>query len=119
MNRFRSLSILLFILLIVGHAAGSLARVDHLILDGRMDLAEEELRPLLADKYASAGEVVWCQEEPKNQGAWYATNHHIAECMAADQRLRYAGRPAAASPAVGSPKLHHEQQRALVEAALG
>ncbi len=80
---------------------------------------EALLRPLLAEKYASAGEVVWCQEEPKNQGAWYATNHHIAECMASDQRLRYAGRPAAASPAVGSPKLHHEQQRALVEAALG
>ncbi len=80
---------------------------------------EKALRRLLTERYAAATEVVWCQEEPKNQGAWYSTNHHLYNCMGPDQRLRYAGRSAAASPAVGYPKRHHEQQRALVEDALG
>ncbi|ABM61862.1 2-oxoglutarate dehydrogenase E1 component [Halorhodospira halophila] len=79
---------------------------------------ERALRILLAERYAAATEVVWCQEEPKNQGAWYSTNHHLYNCMGPDQRLRYAGRAAAASPAVGYPKRHHDQQRALVEDAL-
>ncbi|MBK1735369.1 2-oxoglutarate dehydrogenase E1 component [Halorhodospira abdelmalekii] len=80
---------------------------------------EKVLRGLLTERYGSAAEVVWCQEEPKNQGAWFSSNHHIFNCMAGQQRLFYAGRPAAASPAVGYPKRHHEQQRELVEDALG
>ena len=80
---------------------------------------ERALRGLLTERYTAATEVVWCQEEPKNQGAWYSSNHHFCNCMGPDQRLRYAGRSAAASPAVGYTRLHHEQQRALVEEALG
>ncbi len=80
---------------------------------------EDALKKLLTQRYGAASRVVWCQEEPKNQGAWYSSNHHILNCMAPEQRLLYAGRPAAASPAVGYPKVHHEQQRKLVEEALG
>ncbi|MCP1673285.1 2-oxoglutarate dehydrogenase E1 component [Natronocella acetinitrilica] len=79
---------------------------------------EEELAPLLRRRYNKATRIVWCQEEPKNQGAWYSTQHHFRRCMKDGQELSYAGRDASASPAVGYPKLHHEQQRKLVDDAL-
>ncbi|MCS4505080.1 2-oxoglutarate dehydrogenase E1 component [wastewater metagenome] len=80
---------------------------------------EKELSALLKRRYKGAKEVVWCQEEPQNQGAWYQIQHHVRNCMTREQSLSYAGRDPSASPAVGYAKLHHEQQRRLVEAALG
>ncbi len=68
-------------------------------------------------KYPQATEIVWCQDEPKNQGAWFFVQHYILENMAAGQRLGYSGRAASASPAVGYAHLHMEQQKALVEGA--
>src|SRR2546423_2341978 len=50
-------------------------------------------------RYANAAEVVWCQEEPQNQGAWYQSAHYFRENMREDQKLYYAGRPPSASPA--------------------
>lgn len=79
---------------------------------------EQELSTLLKRRYDKATEIVWCQEEPKNQGAWYPTQHHFLRSMSESQTLRYAGREASASPAVGYAKLHHEQQRKLVDDAL-
>jgi 2-oxoglutarate dehydrogenase E1 component len=70
-------------------------------------------------KYPNATEVVWCQDEPQNQGAWFFVQHYLHENMAEGQRLGYAGRAASASPAVGYSHLHQEQQKALVEAAFG
>jgi hypothetical protein len=52
-------------------------------------------------KYPNATEVVWCQDEPQNQGAWFFVQHYIHENMLEGQKLGYAGRPASASPAVG------------------
>lgn len=70
-------------------------------------------------RYKNAKEVVWCQEEPENQGAWYTSRHHFETCLVMrDQKLRYAGRLAAASPAAGYMKLHEKQQAELVEQAL-
>jgi len=69
--------------------------------------------------YANAKEVVWAQEEPRNQGAWHHTEHYLERHLKPDQALRYAGRPSSASPAVGYLALHNEQQKALVEEALG
>ncbi|MFA7096189.1 MAG: 2-oxoglutarate dehydrogenase E1 component [Gammaproteobacteria bacterium] len=69
-------------------------------------------------RYAHAAEVVWCQEEPQNQGAWYQSQHNIRACMRPNQTLRYAGRPASASPAAGYFNLHIQQQAALVNDAL-
>ncbi|MEX0732475.1 MAG: 2-oxoglutarate dehydrogenase E1 component [Aquisalimonadaceae bacterium] len=80
---------------------------------------EDELAQLLRRRYSKAETVTWCQEEPKNQGAWYSSQHHFRRCMKDGQELRYAGREASASPASGYPKLHHEQQRKLVDEALG
>ncbi len=70
-------------------------------------------------KYPQANAVVWCQEEPQNQGAWYQIRHRLQEALRDDQQLYYAGRSSAAAPASGVFKLHLQQQQALVEAALG
>ena len=70
-------------------------------------------------RYPNASQIVWCQEEPQNQGAWYQTRHYFIENMREDQKLLYAGRASSASPAVGYYAKHQEQQKALVEAALG
>lgn len=70
------------------------------------------------EKYQKANEVVWCQEEPQNQGVWFSSQHNMRDCLRSDQTLQYAGREFAAAPAVGSPGLHAEQQVALVEQAL-
>ncbi|MBP0618474.1 2-oxoglutarate dehydrogenase E1 component [Cupriavidus consociatus] len=68
-------------------------------------------------KYPTATEIVWCQDEPQNQGAWFFVQHYIMENMTDGQKLGYAGRPASASPAVGYYAKHNEQQKALLEAA--
>ncbi|HWS04628.1 MAG TPA: 2-oxoglutarate dehydrogenase E1 component [Burkholderiaceae bacterium] len=68
-------------------------------------------------KYPNATEIVWCQDEPQNQGAWFFIQHNIHENMVEGQRLGYSGRAASASPAVGYSHLHQEQQKALVEGA--
>jgi 2-oxoglutarate dehydrogenase E1 component len=75
------------------------------------------LRELL-DQYTNAREIVWCQEEPRNQGAWYQIQHHLRALKHCDQSLGYAGRPPSASPACGYPRLHQAQQQALIDTAL-
>src|SRR5262245_27170536 len=70
-------------------------------------------------KYPNASEVVWCQEEPQNQGAWYQTAHYFRENMREGQKLYYAGRPASAAPAGGYMARHNERQKTLVEQAFG
>ncbi|WP_439113463.1 2-oxoglutarate dehydrogenase E1 component [Hydrogenophaga sp.] len=68
-------------------------------------------------KYPNATDIVWCQDEPQNQGAWFFVQHYIHENMLDGQKLGYAGRAASASPAVGYAHLHQEQQKTLIEAA--
>jgi 2-oxoglutarate dehydrogenase E1 component len=70
-------------------------------------------------RYPAVSDIVWCQDEPQNQGAWFFVQHYIHENMSEGQRLGYAGRPASASPAVGYAHLHQEQQKALLEQAFG
>ncbi|RLQ89087.1 2-oxoglutarate dehydrogenase E1 component [Notoacmeibacter ruber] len=68
-------------------------------------------------------EMVWCQEEPKNMGAWSFIDPYLewvlAHIDATHQRVRYTGRAAAASPATGLMKKHLEQLEAFLEDALG
>ena len=85
----------------------------------------EELYPFPIEDYArilgrykNAKEIVWCQEEPQNQGAWYQIRHRLQEPLSTQQQLFYAGRPGAAAPASGIHALHVRQQQALVAAAL-
>jgi len=85
----------------------------------------EQLYPFPSEEYAAAlrkypqaREVVWCQEEPQNQGGWYQIRHRLQEPLAKNQTLLYAGRAPAAAPATGIFQVHVEQQQALVDAAL-
>ncbi len=68
--------------------------------------------------YDQAREIVWCQEEPGNQGAWHRIQHYLLRHLRPDQKLSYALRPSAASPAVGYLAKHAQQQKELVDAAL-
>jgi 2-oxoglutarate dehydrogenase E1 component len=68
-------------------------------------------------KYPNATEVVWCQEEPQNQGAWYRLRAYLRGDIGEKQVLAYAGRPISASPAVGYASKHLAQQRELVAEA--
>jgi 2-oxoglutarate dehydrogenase E1 component len=71
--------------------------------------------------YANLKEVIWCQEEPMNQGAWYAMQHRLRRVILAHDEalyLAYAGRDAFAAPAVGYASVHNEQQAQLVQDAL-
>lgn len=70
-------------------------------------------------KYSGATQIIWCQDEPQNQGAWFFVSHHISEALKDGQKLSYAGRPASASPAVGYYDKHYAQLRDLLNAALG
>jgi 2-oxoglutarate dehydrogenase E1 component len=85
----------------------------------------EELYPFPIEQYANtiqrypaATEIVWCQEEPQNQGAWYQIRHRLQEPLFERHDLYYAGRPGAAAPASGIYALHERQQEAFVAAAL-
>jgi 2-oxoglutarate dehydrogenase E1 component len=68
-------------------------------------------------KFPNFTELVWAQDEPQNQGAWFQIQHNIFENMEAGQKLAYAGRPASASPAVGYYDKHYAQQKALLDTA--
>ncbi len=68
--------------------------------------------------YSYAREIVWCQEEPENQGAWYQIRHRLQAPLKARHTLTYAGRSTSASTAAGYFQLHVQQQKALISAAL-
>jgi 2-oxoglutarate dehydrogenase E1 component len=69
--------------------------------------------------YPNVKDFCWCQEEPKNQGAWYSTRHKLQEVIGEETRLDYTGREASPAPAVGYAKLHVAQQTELITDALG
>jgi 2-oxoglutarate dehydrogenase E1 component len=74
---------------------------------------------VLLSQFKNASDFIWCQEEPKNQGAWYSHNHRISKCLPKSKTLTYAGRSSAAAPAAGYARLHKKQQEELVLDALG
>jgi len=81
---------------------------------------EQELAEVLS-AYPKLQDVVWCQEEPMNQGCWYASQHHMRRTldrMGASLGVRYVGREASAAPAAGYMALHLKQQEALINEAL-
>lgn len=77
----------------------------------------DDIHEILAP-FAHVKDFIWCQEEPLNQGAWYCCQHNFREAIPAGAALRYAGRPASASPAVGYTSVHQQQQQDLVNDAL-
>jgi len=98
--------------------------------EGREDIAIvriEQLYPFPEDDlmeaiapYGNLTNVVWCQEEPMNQGAWYSSQHHLRRSIGNHNRnlvLEYAGRDASAAPACGYASMHAEQQEKLLKDA--
>jgi 2-oxoglutarate dehydrogenase E1 component len=70
------------------------------------------------ERYQSATEIVWCQEEPRNQGAWRHIQHYLLRHLLPHQKLFYAGRESSASPAAGYKLLHDRQQKELIDQAI-
>ncbi len=78
----------------------------------------EQLDALLA-QYTNTNELIWCQEEPKNQGGWDFSKLRIPAFINKRWQLDYAGRGPSSAPAVGSAKLHAKQQQEILNTALG
>ncbi len=80
---------------------------------------EEDLTEAMAP-FKNLKHIVWCQEEPMNQGAWYCSQHHMRRVASAHKKelfLQYAGRDASAAPACGYASMHAEQQEKLLNDA--
>ncbi|MEO8810318.1 MAG: 2-oxoglutarate dehydrogenase E1 component [Rhodanobacter sp.] len=90
----------------------AIVRVEQLYPFPRPEVTAELAR------YPSAKEVIWCQEEPMNQGAWFQIRHHLQACTGAKRSLSYAGRASSPAPAAGHHNNHVAEQAALVEQAL-
>ena len=93
-----------------------LLRIEQLYPFPSMELAFELLR------YKQLKHLVWCQEEPRNQGALYTTRHRINQVIRSlgiDLELQYAGRDSSAAPSTGYMALHKQQQQQLLVQALG
>jgi len=90
----------------------ALVRVEQLYPFPRQEVSEQLAR------YSRAREVIWCQEEPMNQGAWFQIRHHLQACIGSKQSLSYAGRARSPAPAAGHLNTHVAEQAALVEQAL-
>ena len=98
--------------------------------EGREDIAivaieqlypfpEDDLAEVLAP-YKNLKHIVWCQEEPMNQGAWYCSQHHMRRVASGHKKtlfLEYAGRDGSAAPACGYASMHAEQQDKLLHDA--
>ena len=92
----------------------AIVRVEQLYPFPETDLAE------IISIYKNIKHIVWCQEEPMNQGAWYCSQHHMRRVAAAHKKslfLEYAGRDGSAAPACGYASLHVEQQEKLLQDA--
>jgi 2-oxoglutarate dehydrogenase E1 component len=95
-----------------GQDDAAIVRIEQLYPFPRTLLAAELKR------YGKAKDVVWCQEEPQNQGAWYQIRHHLKACLDGAQELHYAGRARSPSPAAGHFNDHVAEQQQLVADAL-
>ncbi len=90
----------------------AIVRIEQLYPFPRAELSAELKR------FSSAKDVVWCQEEPMNQGAWYQIAHHLRASISDKHKLHYAGRVRSPAPACGHHSTHVVEQAALIEQAL-
>ena len=98
------------------HEKGQLHNVAVMRVEQLYPFPREQVKAEMA-KFPNAKEVVWCQEEPMNQGAWFQIRHHLVACIG-KRELYYAGRARSPAPACGQYQLHVAEQNALVEHAL-
>ena len=99
-----------------GNEAGNIAIIR---LEQLFPFPQKEMKRLI-DSYPNANEIVWVQEEPKNQGGWYFMQSRgtLVGCLSARHVFGYAGRMYSASPAAGSLSVHLAKQKKLVDDAL-
>jgi 2-oxoglutarate dehydrogenase E1 component len=102
--------------LLKARRSGGLRNVAVVRIEQLYPFPVEQYQAVL-NRYASASDLVWCQEEPQNQGAWYQIRHRLQD-VAGTRTVYYAGRAAAAAPATGLIKNHEFEQRRLVDTAL-
>ena len=95
-------------------AAAAIVRVEQLY-----PFPEAELQDILSRRYPNIVDAIWCQEEPMNQGAWYAKHHRLERLIKKGQTLDAVARASSPSPAVGYAAKHAQQQKEVVNAALG
>jgi 2-oxoglutarate dehydrogenase E1 component len=91
--------------------ATAIVRVEQFYPFPKKQIADE------LNKFASATDIVWVQEEPENMGGWCFMESRLLKLLKADQKLRYAGRAASASPATGSHTIHQMEQRQFLKDA--
>jgi len=103
--------------LLEARRARGLDDVALLRLEQLYPFPKESLKEAVAP-YAAAGQLIWCQEEPQNQGAWDQIKHRFYHLLGADGRIYYVGRRSSAAPAVGLRSVHVEQQERLIDEAL-
>ncbi|MDG1705352.1 MAG: 2-oxoglutarate dehydrogenase E1 component [Porticoccaceae bacterium] len=80
------------------------------------DELEDILRP-----YSNIEDIIWCQEEPMNQGAWYSSQHHmrhVIQHLKPELHLSFVGRESSAAPASGYMSVHLEEQKQFINQAL-
>ncbi|MDR2679117.1 MAG: 2-oxoglutarate dehydrogenase E1 component [Zoogloeaceae bacterium] len=106
--------------LLAARRAGKLEHIAIARLEQLYPFPESSFKAELA-KYPNATEIVWCQEEPRNQGAWYwiASRQHLARSLGGAQHMLLVSRPASASPAVGYLARFNAQTKTLIESAMG
>lgn len=96
------------------------AKIDNIAiirLEQLYPFPEQAFRKVLSS-YTTVKDVVWCQEEPQNQGAWVTVSTLINNVLNSGQSLRYVGRRSAASPAVGYHSVHEKEQEEILTMAL-
>jgi 2-oxoglutarate dehydrogenase E1 component len=103
--------------LLKARRAGNLASVAVVRIEQLYPFPRQEYAAVLA-RYPNATELVWCQEEPQNQGAWYQIRNRLQDIAGPSRPVCYAGRASASAPATGLPRIHEAEQRELVQCAL-
>jgi len=101
------------------------AKRDALKLGNVVIIRLEQLYPFPLEKlkkelkrYKNLKNLVWCQEEPQNQGAWDQIKHRLNSVCAASQKLTYAGRMVSAAPATGIHHQHEKEEQQLIQDAM-
>lgn len=97
-----------------------LTHIEIIRIEQLYPFPNEEIKAQLA-KFKHVSNIVWVQEEPRNQGAWFymQSRRNLPDCIYPNQKLQYVGRDYSASPAAGYMQLHRQQQSQLVKEALG
>jgi 2-oxoglutarate dehydrogenase complex dehydrogenase (E1) component-like enzyme len=103
--------------LVVQRAKAGRTDVAIVRLEQLFPFPEERLGELLRDRYTAASEIVWVQEEPRNMGAWRFVDATLRERLGLE--VDGITRPANASPAAGSSKIHSQEQEKILREAIG